>query len=158
MWVNETRMAREKILIVDDEPLNLELLERELLAHEYAVEGARNGEEALQKVDSFVLDLILLDYMMPDMSGLEVLKELRRRGHGLPVVMITAYGTIERVVEAMKEGAYDLVTKPFDADHVVLVIKKALDRQRLEKKVEILAAEISQRHQLVTGTSVVRHK
>ena len=130
MWVNETQMAREKILIVDDEPLNLELLERELLAHEYTVESARNGEEALQKVDSFVPDLILLDYMMPDMSGLEVLKELRRRGHGLPVVMITAYGTIERVVEAMKEGAYDLVTKPFDPDHLRIVIEKALGRQK----------------------------
>src|SRR3989338_10498253 len=147
-------MAREKILNVDDEPLNLELLERELAAHDYIVESARDGEGALKKVGAFAPDLILLDYMMPDMSGLEVLKELRRRGHALPVVMITAHGTIERAVEAMKEGACDFITKPFDADHVVLVIQKALERQRLEKKVEILAAEISQRHQLVTGTSV----
>ena len=123
-------MASKKILIVDDEPLNLELLERELLAHEYTVESARNGEEALEKVDSFVPDLVLLDYMMPDMSGLEVLKELRRRKYDLPVVMITAYGTIERVVEAMKEGAYDLVTKPFDPDHLRIVIEKALGRQK----------------------------
>ena len=141
-------------MIADDEPLNLELLERELTAQDYTVESARDGEGALKKVGAFAPDLILLDYMMPDMSGLEVLKELRRRGHALPVVMITAHGTIERAVEAMKEGACDFITKPFDADHVVLVIQKALERQRLEKKVEILAAEISQRHQLVTGASV----
>ena len=126
----QSQMARKKILIVDDEPLNLELLERELAAHDYTVESARNGGEALRKVDAFVPDLILLDYMMPDMSGLEVLKELRRRKYDLPVVMITAYGTIERVVEAMKEGAYDLVTKPFDADHLRIVIEKALGRQK----------------------------
>ncbi|MBI2987509.1 MAG: response regulator [Deltaproteobacteria bacterium] len=125
-----SQMAREKILIVDDEPLNLELLERELAARDYTVESARNGEEALEKVDSFAPDLVLLDYMMPGMSGLEVLKELRRRGHGPPVVMITAYGTIERLAEATKEGAYDLITKPFDADHLRIVIEKALERQK----------------------------
>ena len=117
-------------MIVDDEPLNLELLERELTDHDYTVQSARNGAEALKMVDSFVPDLVLLDYMMPDMSGLEVLKELRRRGHGLPVVMITAYATIERLAEAMKEGAYDLVTKPFDAHHLRIVIEKALGRQK----------------------------
>src|SRR3990167_3749515 len=136
MWVNETQMAREKILIVDDEPLNLELLERELAAHDYTVESARNGEEALGKVGSFVPDLILLDYMMPDMSGLEVLKELRRRGHGLPVVMITAYATSERLAEAMKEGAYDLLAKPFDADHLRIVIEMALERQGAPNDIE----------------------
>ena len=123
-------MAREKILIVDDEPLNLELLERELTAHDYTVESARDGEEALKKADSFLPDLIFLDYMMPDMSGLEVLKEIRSKGNDVPVVMITAYGTIERAAEAMKEGAYDLVTKPFDPDHLRIVIEKALGRQK----------------------------
>ena len=123
-------MAREKILIVDDEPLNLELLERELAAHDYTVESARDGEEALKKADLFLPDLIFLDYMMPDMSGLEVLKEIRGKGNDVTVVMITAYGTIERAAEAMKEGAYDLVTKPFDPDHLRIVIEKALGRQK----------------------------
>ncbi|MBI2871363.1 MAG: response regulator, partial [Candidatus Omnitrophica bacterium] len=113
-------MAREKILIVDDEPLNLELLERELTAHNYIVESARNGEEALKNVASFMPDLILLDYMMPDMSGLEVLKELHHKENRVPAVMMTAYGTIQRAVEAIKEGACDFITKPFDADHVAL--------------------------------------
>lgn len=124
-------MAREKILIVDDEPLNLELLERELTAHDYTVESARNGEEALEKVAAFAPDLMLLDYMMPGISGLEVLKELRRRGRGLPVVMITAYKTNEREAEAMKEGVCDIVTKPFAADHILTVIKKVLEQQKV---------------------------
>ena|SRR3990167_2016910 len=123
-------MAREKILIVDDEPLNLELLERELAVHDYTIESARDGGGALKKVASFMPDLVLLDYMMPDMSGLEVLKELRSRGNTVPVVMITAYGTIERLAEATKEGAYDLITKPFDADHLHIVIKNVLERQK----------------------------
>ena len=132
----QSQMAREKILIVDDEPLNLELLERELRPHDYTVESARNGEEALHKVDSFVPDLILLDYMMPGMSGLEVLKELRRKGHGPPVLMITAYATSERAAEAIKEGAYDLVAKPFNADHLRIVIEKALGRLKAPNDIE----------------------
>lgn len=136
LMATQSQMAGEKILIVDDEPLNLELLERELRPHDYTVESARNGEEALEKVDSFLPDLMLLDYMMPDMSGLEVLRELRRRGHGLPVVMITAHGTPERIVEAKKEGACDLVTKPFDPDHLRTVIEKALGRQKVPNDTE----------------------
>jgi len=70
------------------------------------------------------------------MSGLEVLKELRSRGNNVPVVMITAYATTQRAVEAMKEGAYDLVTKPFDADHLRIVIEKALGRQKVPNDTE----------------------
>ena len=130
-------MAREKILIVDDEPLNLELLERELTAHDYTVESARNGEQALKKVGAFAPDLVLLDYMMPDMSGLEVLKELHRRGHEPPVVIITAYATSERLAQATKEGAYDFVTKPFDSDHLRTLIKKVLGRQKAQNHTEV---------------------
>src|SRR5712692_747010 len=96
-----------KILIVDDEPFNLDLLEQELTDRGYAIERAAGGKEALGKFESFHPDLVLLDYQMPDMSGIEVLKELRGKGNETPVVMITAHGTIERAVEAMKEGAYD---------------------------------------------------
>ena len=130
-------MARERILIVDDEPLNLELLERELITHDYMVESARVGEEALKKVASFVPDLMLLDYMMPHMSALEVLKELRSSGHGLPVVLMTAYGTPERAAEAMKEGANDFITKPFAEDYILTVIKKVLERQMAQNHIEV---------------------
>jgi DNA-binding NtrC family response regulator len=142
-----------KILIVDDEPFNLDLLEQELTDRGYAIEKAGNGAEALGKYESFHPDLILLDYQMPDMNGVDVLKALRARGHDTPVIMITAYGTIERAVQAVKEGAYDFIPKPFEPDHLSLVVEKALERETLRREVEILAEEVGARHQLVVGKS-----
>jgi DNA-binding NtrC family response regulator len=142
-----------KILIVDDEPFNLDLLEQELNDRGYFIERAGNGLEALNQLESFHPDLILLDYQMPDMNGVEVLKEMRNRGNEAPVVMVTAYGTIERAVEAMREGAYDFIPKPFEPDHLSLVVEKALERETLRREVEILAEEVGARHQLVLGKS-----
>jgi DNA-binding NtrC family response regulator len=143
-----------KILIVDDEPFNLDVLEQELNDRGYSIERAADGAEALGKFESFHPDLVLLDYQMPGMNGIEVLKELRNRGNDAPVVMITAHGTIERAVEAMKEGAYDFVQKPFEPDHLALVVDKAMDRETLRREVEILSEEVSERHHLVIGKSV----
>jgi DNA-binding NtrC family response regulator len=142
-----------KILIVDDEPFNLDLLEQELTDRGYSIERAGNGAEALKKFESFHPDLILLDYQMPDMNGIDVLKELRSRGHQTPIVLVTAYGSIERAVQAMKEGAYDFIPKPFEPDHMALVVEKALDREKLRREVEILSEEVSERHHLVLGKS-----
>ena len=142
-----------KILIVDDEPFNLDLLEQELAEHPYTIERAADGTEALEKVEFFQPDLILLDYMMPGMNGLEVLKEIRRRGHEVPVVMVTAYGTIERAVQAIKQGAYDFVPKPFEPDHMILVVQKALERESLKREVEVLSEEVDKRYRLVPGKS-----
>jgi len=142
-----------RILIVDDEPFNLDLLEQELTDRGYTIERANDGTEALGKVESFQPELILLDYQMPDMNGVEVLKEIRHRGNDTPVIMITAYGTIERAVEAMKEGAYDFIPKPFEPDYLGLVVQKALERQKLRRDVEILSEEASERYRLVAGQS-----
>ena len=143
----------KKILIVDDEPFNLDLLEQELTDQGYATERAGNGHEALKKVESFLPDLILLDYMMPGMNGLEVLKEIRKREDDIPVIMLTAHGTIERAVAAMKAGAYDFIPKPFEPDHIALTVRKALERQRLQREVEILSTEADSRYHLVVGES-----
>jgi DNA-binding NtrC family response regulator len=143
----------DKILIVDDEPSNRNILSQELTHEGYSVVAAGDGREALKKVESFRPDLIILDYMMPDLSGLEVLRELHKRENDTPVVMITAYGTMERAVEAMKEGAYDFITRPFEPDHIALVVRKALERQRLKRGVEILSEEVEERYRLVVGES-----
>ncbi|HEY2988508.1 MAG TPA: sigma-54 dependent transcriptional regulator, partial [Candidatus Binatia bacterium] len=143
----------EKILIVDDEPFNLDLLEQELTDRGYSIQRADSGARALGEFESFHPDLILLDYQMPDMNGVEVLKELRGRGHETPVVLITAYGTIERAVQAMKEGAYDFIPKPFEPDHLALVVQKALEREKLKREVEILSEEVGERYHLVAGKS-----
>jgi len=142
-----------RILIADDEPSNAKILGEELTDRGYTVETANNGNGTLKKVESSPPDLIILDYMMPDLSGLDVLKELRKRGNDTPVIMITAYGSIERAVEAMKEGAYDFITRPFEPDHMALVVQKALERERLRRKVEILSEEIGQRYRLIVGES-----
>ncbi len=143
----------DKILVVDDQPSNRNILRQELTHRGYAVETANDGPEALGKVESSRPDLMIVDYMMPNMSGLEVLKELRNREHDVPVVTITAYGTVERAVQAMKEGAYDFITKPFEPDHIAIVLQKALEWQRLKRGVEILSEEIGQRYHLVLGES-----
>jgi DNA-binding NtrC family response regulator len=143
----------DKILIVDDEPSNRNILGQELTHEGYSVMAASDGREALRKVESSRPDLIILDYMMPDLSGLEVLKELRKRENDTPVVMITAYGTMERAVEAMREGAYDFITRPFEPDHIALVVRKALERQRLRRGVEILSEEVEERYRLIVGDS-----
>src|SRR5499426_4887210 len=143
----------DKILIVDDEPSNRNILSQELTHEGYSVLAACDGREALRKAESFRPDLIILDYMMPDLSGLEVLQELRKRENDTPVVMITAYGTMERAVEAMKEGAFDFITRPFEPDHIALVVRKALEQQRLKRGVEILSEEVEERYRLIVGES-----
>src|ERR1043165_753536 len=122
-----------KILIVDDEPFNLDVLEQELADRGYAVERAENGAAAL--------------------AGIEVMKELKARGNEAAVILLTAYGTIERAVLAMKEGAYDFIPKPFEPDHLALVVEKALEREKLRRDVEILSEELDERHRLVVGRS-----
>ena len=143
----------EKILIVDDEPSNRNILRQELAHRGYIVETANAGADALKKVELIRPDLLILDFMMPDLSGLEVLKELRRKEDDTPVVMITAYGTVERAVQTMKEGAYDFIIRPFEPEHIALVVQKALERQRLKREVEVLSKEISDRYRLVIGES-----
>jgi DNA-binding NtrC family response regulator len=142
-----------KILIVDDEAFNLDLLEQELGDQGYVTERAADGEEALKKLDSFFPDLILLDYLMPGMNGLAVLKEIMKRAAEIPVIMLTAHGTIETAIAAMKEGAYDFIPKPFEPDHIALSVRKALERQRLQREVEILSTEADRRYHLVPGAS-----
>jgi len=143
----------DKILIVDDESSNRNILRQELTHRGYAVETANDGSEALKKVESTRPDLIILDYMMPDLSGVDVLRELRKREDDTPVILTTAYGTVERAVQAMKEGAYDFITRPFEPDHIVLLVQKALERQRLKREVEVLSEEVGQRYRLIVGES-----
>src|SRR6266498_3019059 len=130
-----------------------DFLEQELTELGYAIEKADSGRTALDKLAAVSPDLVLLDYQMPGMNGVQVLTEIKKRQAGLPVIMITAYGTIERAVEAIKSGADDFVTKPFDPDHLALVVKKALERAELKSEVEFLARELGGRYRLIAGKS-----
>ena len=142
-----------RILIVDDEPLNLDLLSQELADLGHVTENAASGADALKKMRGFDPELIFLDYQMPGMNGIEVLREIRKQDKNLPVIIITAYGTIERAVEAIKTGADDFITKPFDPEHLAVVVKKALERAELKSEVEFLARELGGRYRLIAGES-----
>jgi len=125
-------MADETLLIIDDEQDMLQLLKRSLEPEMGCkVKTASSGEEGLKLLDSEPLDLVLLDMKMPGMDGLEVLQRIRSRHSWLTVIMMTAHGCIELAVQAIKMGAYDFITKPFDHEALVWSLEKALERSRL---------------------------
>jgi DNA-binding NtrC family response regulator len=146
------------ILIVDDEPFNLDLLEQELVELGYAIERATGGGSALEMVRKRRPALVLLDYQMPGMNGVEVLRAIRQQDNDLPVVMITAHGSIERAVEAIKAGADDFITKPFDSEHLALVVKKGLARAQLKSDIEFFVQELGGSSRLVAGKSTAMLK
>ena len=147
------KTLRGTILIADDDADIREILKDTLNSLGARIVAAANGQECLDRAETDAPDLVLLDIEMPVMNGLDVLKALRERGNGTAVIMITAYGTIERAVEAMKQGAYDFITKPFDLDHIALTVEKALERERLRKGLESFAVEAGERYRLVGGES-----
>ena len=142
------------ILVVDDEFDTREVLKDRLESLNYRVLTAATGEEGLERLERENPQMVLLDIELPDMNGLEMLGEIRKREHSITVVMITAYGTIERAVRAMKEGAYDFIPKPFEPDHVAVIVAKALERERLKREVELLTEEVDGQHRMVMGQSV----
>jgi two-component system, NtrC family, response regulator AtoC len=141
------------ILVADDDPDIRDVLSETLNSLGSRVVTAANGRECLDKVDKEAPELVLLDIEMPVKNGLEVLKELRQRGRDTTAIMITAYGTIERAVQAMKEGAFDFIAKPFDLDHIAIVVEKALERERLKRGLERFTEEAGERYRLVGGES-----
>ncbi len=144
---------RGTILVADDDADIRDILKDTLNSLGARIVTARNGPECLNHAEASAPDLILLDIEMPIMNGLDVLNELRQRGSDVLVIMITAYGTIERAVQAMKQGAYDLITKPFDLDHIALTVGKALERERLKRGLERFTKEAGDRYRLIGGES-----
>jgi DNA-binding NtrC family response regulator len=145
--------VKARILVVDDDPDIREVIEDRLESLGYDVGTASDGVECLSVLSKQTPDLILLDIEMPKMSGLDALAEIRKREIFVPVLMITAYATVERAVQAMKAGAYDFIPKPFEPDHLLLIVQRALERDGLKKEVEVLSEEISDRYRLIAGTS-----
>lgn len=141
------------VLVVDDDPDIRDILKDALTSLGARVTTANDGRECLDLVESVNPDVILLDIEMPMTNGLEALKELRCRKTAAAVVMITAYGSIERAVEAIKAGAYDFITKPFDLDQLALTVGQALEHERMKRGLQRLSEELGERYRLVVGTS-----
>jgi len=138
--------TKGRILVIDDEPDIRESLEALLVGEGYSVELAQNGTEGLHKLESRGYDIILLDLMMPDKSGMEVLQEYRLRDQVTPVFMITAYGSVEAAVQALKLGATDYFSKPWDNEKLLIEIGHVIDRRRLEDENTQLKRALKQRY------------
>jgi DNA-binding NtrC family response regulator len=147
MSVPETSSeSQSKILVIDDEPDIRESLEMVLGDAGYAVDSAQNATEGLQKLANHGYDLVLLDLMMPDRSGMEVLAEVRERDRETPIFMITAYGSVEAAVTALKLGANDYFSKPWDNEKLVIEIDRMIARRRLEYENTHLKRALKQRY------------
>jgi DNA-binding NtrC family response regulator len=136
-----------RILIVDDEEVLRDVLETVLRREEFDVVLAASGEEALNVLDGQdEIDLVILDIMLPGISGIDTLRSIRVSSPDLPVIIITAYSSIDGAIEAMKYGAFHYIPKPFKNDEVVLTVNKALEQRRLSSENERLKAELSDKY------------
>ena len=136
----------KKILIVDDE-LSIRRSLYNTFKRDYQIETAGSGSEAVNKIKGDDFDLVLLDQKMPDVDGLEVLKEIKGINDRIIIIMMTAYGSIESSVEAMKLGAHDYILKPYELDEIKIIVEKALRYQELSQEVISLKAALSDRFQ-----------
>jgi len=142
------------VLIVDDDASARRLLQVRLRALGWEPITAADGKEALEALRRDLPAAMLLDLEMPRMGGLELLRELRRSGIDVPTIVITAHGSIETAVEAMKEGAYDFLPKPFDPHHLEIVVRKTLERRHLLEANRFLRDTLAARTPDILGESV----
>src|SRR5499433_222898 len=141
------------VVIIDDDPDVQEVLKDRLESLGYRAVPALTVKQGLAFLDEESPEMVFLDIELPDMNGLEALKAIRKRRNGVAVVIITAYGTIERAVQAMKDGAYDFISKPLKPGFLALIVERAMDRERLKREVEILSGEAGERYHLVVTKS-----
>src|SRR5258707_654216 len=134
------------VLVIDDEADIRESLETLLSIEGYSVDLAQNGTEGLRALESKGYDLVLLDLMMPDRSGMEVLREVRERDTETPIFLITAYGSVEAAVEALKSGANDYFSKPWDNEKLLIEIGRMIARHRPEPEDPQLKRALKQRY------------
>ncbi len=148
-------MQKTSILLIDDDDSLRRVMEFSLAEAGHTVQTAASGEDGLRLFEKGAFDAVITDITMPGMSGMEVLAKVHKRVPTLPVIVITAYGTIESAVEAMKQGAFDYITKPFNRDELRLTLEKAIKMRRLEQENVELRAEVTDRYRFesIIGSS-----
>jgi DNA-binding NtrC family response regulator len=134
-----------KILVIADEPTLRNSLEVALKTSGYDVMTARTGEEGLELSRTENFDLVLLDHLLPGINGDDVLREIKQRDSEIPVIIMTAHGSVALAVNSMKMGAFDFLVKPFELDQMEDLIKRGLERVRLKREVEWLRAQYEER-------------
>ncbi len=137
---------RARLLIVDDEASMCEFLEIILEKNGYQVSSRQSARAAVKDIDTGTFDLVISDINMPEMSGLELLQLIKQKSPSTEVIMITAYASTDTAIQAMKRGAYDYITKPFNNDEILLTIKKALKNSQLQRENQRLQQELEKRY------------
>ena len=139
------------ILVIDDEEIMREILEALLTREGYDVRLASNGAQGLELARTLPFDAAIVDVMMPGMDGIQTLDELKKVDEELPVLMITAFASVENAIAAMKRGAFDYITKPFKNDEVLVVLRNAVERRRLMAENTALRQNLQAQYQKFSG-------
>jgi two-component system response regulator PilR (NtrC family) len=149
-----------RILIVDDEEVLRDVLDAVLRREGFDIIAAASGEEALSVLDSEEVDLVILDVMLPGISGIDTLRAINISNPHLPVIVITAFSSIDGAIDAMKQGAFHYIPKPFKNEEVVLTVNKALEQRRLSTENERLKSELSEKFSYanIIGKSEIMRK
>ena len=156
---NPQRAFKQKVMIVDDMPEGCWVMSNLVQRAGYAALTASNGPDALELFSTDKPDLVMLDVCMPTMNGFEVLAQLRARDHSVPVIMLTAYGKTDDAVRAIRGGAFDYVTRPFNNDELLLTLNRALDDRALRSRSRAVAVDgsaVSELTELMGRGSAVR--
>lgn len=143
----------DTILIIEDKESMLRMLGELFKEEGMNVLTARDGPEALKKIKDERIDIVLTDLRLPSMDGITILKEIKAIDSSIPVIVMTAYGSIETAVNAMKLGATDFITKPFNPDHLLMIIKRVLESRKLLRENILLKEETSRKMPVIIGKS-----
>ena len=148
------------VLVIDDKKSMREMLTQTLGAEGFDVDSVSSGVKGVDIAREKRFDVVITDLKMPDMDGIQVLSKLKDNDPDAAVIMMTAYATIENAVEAMKLGAFDFITKPFDTNHLTFLINRAMEQRRLEAENELLKEEIDLAHgsHAIIGNNVRMHE
>src|SRR5438093_4323591 len=138
----QTKAVSERVLIVEDEPAARVGLEQLVKSWGFLAESAADGEEALEKITTFRPAIVITDLVMPRLDGLGLLRALQQQGADVTTLILTAQGTVETAVEAMKEGAYDYLTKPIDLQRLKILLDKIVERLETMREVKALRRQL----------------
>jgi two-component system NtrC family response regulator len=148
------------LLIVDDEPGARESLEV-ILEDDYKVLSVGSGQEALKTLQQKPIDLILLDVNMPEMDGLAVLRKIKEQDDEIDVIMVSALNQARKAVDAIKLGAYDYITKPYEPEDILSTVNRVISKQKLYKELDFLRREVEESRgfdQIVSQNKTMQHK
>jgi two-component system nitrogen regulation response regulator GlnG len=153
-----TNMTNEKVLIVDDDESVRWVLKKSLQKEGIETALAKDAAEGLAQIKDSDIAVVLMDIRMPGMSGLEALERIQAEGRAVSVIIMTAQATMQNAIEAMRHGAFDYITKPFDLDEVNILVKKAIEVRRLSQEVTALRAEVREKYEggLVGNTAAMQ--